>query len=541
MARKAATTGNVGGCARLATWLALLGALGASVDNRSAWGQDPEAGRRIIAPDASVDRADGVAPSQGREGINPPMTLPPLGPQGRVAAAENQEVINFSRALALVSGQNPQVAFANEQIHEAFAQLRGARVLWLPSIQAGINYQNHDGPLQNSDGSITMANRSALEAGLGMYAVGGGAPAIPGVTAKFAVADAVFQPRIAGQQVAARQDAAKSTNHDFLLYVAVAYLDLLRAFQQQAIARDTLIHAEQLAELTAAFARSGQGSQADADRAQTELALRRNALAQAAVQAQLASARLVELLHLPPGCVLVPEEPTLVPIELVSRDAAAARLVADGLSHRPELAESRHLVAEAVGRLDRERYAPLLPNLLVDVSQGGFGGGQGSTVADYRGRFDFDATAYWQLRNFGFGDAVARDGARSRLEQAKLVQVRVMDQVAREIVEAHAQTKSLCGQVVVAESGIRVAGDSYQRNLARIRGGQGLPLEVLQSIQALDQSRREYLRAVGDYDEWQFRLYRALGCPIPDAANPTNGASARRSRKTDLATIRVFG
>ena len=385
------------------------------------------------------------------------------------------------------------MAFANEQIREAFAQLQGARVLWLPSIQAGINYQNHDGPLQNSDGTITVANRSALEAGLGMYAVGGGAPAIPGVSAKFALADAVFQPHIAGQQVAARQDAAKATTHDFLLYVAVAYLDLLRAFQQQSIAQETLSHAEQLADLTAAFARSGQGAQADADRAQTELAARRNALAQAMVQAQLASARLVELLHLPAPCLLVPEEPTLVPIELVSREAAAAQLIADGLSHRPELAESHHMVAEAVGRLDRERYAPVLPNLLVDVNQSGFGGGPGSTVTDFRGRFDFDATAYWQLRNFGFGEAAAREGARSRLEQARLVQARMTDQVAREIVEAHAQSTSLRGQIVVAESGIRVAGDSYQRNLARIRGGQGLPLEVLQSIQALDQSRREYL------------------------------------------------
>ena len=95
-----------------------------------------------------------------------------------------------------------------------------------------------------------------------------------------------------------------------------------------------------------------------------------------------------------------------------------------------------------------------------------------------------------------------------------------MDQVSREIIEAHAQSASLRGQIAVAESGIRVAGDSYRRNLERIRGGQGLPLEVLQSIQALDQSRREYLRAVGDYDEWQFRLYRALGCPIPAAASP---------------------
>jgi len=441
-------------------------------------------------------------------------------PQGRAIPAANQEVISFSRALALVSGQNPQVAFANEQIRGAFAQLRGAKVLWLPSIQAGINYQNHDGPLQNSNGSITDANRSALEAGLGMYAVGGGAPAIPGVSAKFAVADAVFQPRIAGQQVAAQQHAATATTHDFLLNAAVAYLNLLRAFQQQAIAQETLNNAQKLADLTAAFARAGQGNQADADRMQTEVAVRRNAMAQATAQVQVASATLVEVLNLPPDRTLVPEEPTIVPIELVSHEAHAGQLVNDGLSHRPEIAQSRHLICAAEEQLNRERYAPLLPNVLVDASQSGFGGGPGSTVTDYTGRFDFDATAYWQIRNFGLGEVAARDGARSRLEQVRLIQVRLSNQVSREIIEAHAQSQSLRGQIVVAESGIRVAGESYQRNLERIRGGQGLPLEVLQSLQALDQSRREYLRAVGDYNEWQFRLYRAMGCPIPQGASP---------------------
>jgi outer membrane protein TolC len=489
--------------------------------------QSPEAGPPVVAYGKGADRGNGVAPTEGQEVVSPPVLSGPQQLQGRAGPVENQEVISFPKVLALVVGQNPQVAFTNEQINEAFAQVRGAKVLWLPSIQAGINYQNHDGPLQNSDGTITSASRSALEAGLGMYAVGGGAPAIPGLSAKFAMADAVFQPRIAGQQAAARQQAATATTHDYLLFVAVAYLDLLRAFQQQAIAQETLIHTEQLADLTAAFARSGQGSQADADRAQTELAVRRNAAAQAAVQAQIASARLVELLNMQAGRVLVPEETTLVPIDLVSREAAAAQLIADGLSHRPELAESQHLVAEAVGRLDRERYAPLLPSLLLDVSEGGFGGGPGSTVADFRGRFDFDATAYWQLRNFGLGEVAAREGARSRVEQARLVQVRLMDQVAREIIEAHAQATSLRGQIAVAEGGIRVAGNSYQRNLARIRSGQGLPLEVLQSIQALDQSRREYLRAVGDYDEWQFRLYRALGSPIPAVANPAGGSGTR--------------
>jgi outer membrane protein TolC len=514
MAGTPTTTGTANRCIRLAACLALVAVLSSGIAIRSARGQVPESGPRAIGPGVGTNSVAGGVPTENPEVISIPIPLSLPLPQD-AAPAENQEVISFSRTIALVTGQNPQIAFANERINESFAELKGARVLWLPSIQAGVNYQNHEGPEQNSNGTITAASRSALEAGLGMYAVGGGAPAIPGVTAKFSLADAVFQPRIAGQQVAVRQQAATATTHDFLLFGAVAYLDLLRAYQQQAIAQETLDHAEQLAQLTAAFARSGQGSAADADRAQTELALRRNALAQAAAQAQVASARLVEVLHLPPNCSLRPEEPTLVPIELVSHEATACQLVEDGLSHRPEVAESRHLVAEAGGRLDRERYAPLMPNVLLDASQGGFGGGPGSAITDFAGRFDFDATVYWQLRNFGLGDAAAREGARSRLEQARLIQVRLVDQVSREITEAHAQSQSLRGQIAVAEAGIRVAGDSYRRNLERIRGGQGLPLEVLQSIQALDQSRREYLRAVGDYDEWQFRLYRALGCPIP--------------------------
>jgi hypothetical protein len=50
--------------------------------------------------------------------------------------------------------------------------------------------------------------------------------------------------------------------------------------------------------------------------------------------------------------------------------------------------------------------------------------------------------------------------------------------------------------------------------MMRIRAGEGLPIEVLQSIHALDQARREYLRAVVDHNEAQFRLHRALGWPV---------------------------
>lgn len=49
------------------------------------------------------------------------------------------------------------------------------------------------------------------------------------------------------------------------------------------------------------------------------------------------------------------------------------------------------------------------------------------------------------------------------------------------------------GQMATDEAAVKSATDSYTRNTARIREGQGLPIEVLQSIHALDQARREYL------------------------------------------------
>jgi outer membrane protein TolC len=471
------------------------------------------------------DPQDPFAPHESVAGENSPLPLQnPPGPL-RIDNAvlrtpnaperpENVCELDLSLALAMVSGQNPQVAFAAQRYREAYARLEAARVLWLPSIRAGVGYNKHEGVLQRSDGLVFDSSRGSLNSGFGVRSVGTGSPAVPGLVAEFHLTDAVFQPQIANRAAAARQAAARATTHDVLLETALAYLDLLQSIQDEAIVEDTLKHAQQLADLTATFARAGQGSQADADRARTELVVRKNDLTRAGERIKVASARLGELLRVDPTTILLPREPTVVPIELVARETPARELLATGLSNRPELAESEHLVCEAVYRYRREKYAPLLPSAFLGVSYGGFGGGTGSTVDNFRDRFDFDAGAYWELRNLGFGESAAREVERARYQQARMREVQVMDRVAREVVEAHVQVQARYGQIAVAESGIEAATDSYQRNMQRIRAGEGLPLEVLQSIQALDRARHEYLRTVVDYNQAQFRLHRALGWPI---------------------------
>lgn len=430
--------------------------------------------------------------------------------------------IDLLTALEITAGQNPRVSFAQARVREAYAGLQSANSLWLPSIRTGFNYNKHEGKIQDVVGTIIDTSRGSLYTGLGAQAVGASSPAVPGIYMNFHLRDALFNPRIAERALAAQRRAGQAAVNDVLLDTSLAYLDLLEAAQTKAVADDTAAHASTLAELTTSFAKAGQGLDADADRALTELAVRQIEAQRTVENVRVASARLARLLSQDQSHTLVPDEPELTPIEMVDITPGLHDLLAIGLSNRPELAESQFLVAVAVERLRREKAAPLVPSILLGASYGGNGGGLGSDINRFGDRFDGDVAAYWEVRNLGFGEQASRNGAGSRVQQAVFQRVQVMDQVAAEIAEAFAQVEIRKTQIETSRSGIRAAELSYSRNSERIENGQGLPIETLQSIQALDQARRLYVRTVADYNRAQFRLHRALGWPALTYA-PTTG------------------
>jgi outer membrane protein TolC len=433
-------------------------------------------------------------------------------PQPEAVASEYS--LDMSTALALVAGQNPQVGFARARIREAYSNLQAANVLWLPTIQSGVSYHRHEGNLQDVAGAIVDVNRSSLQAGLGAGAVGAGTTPQPGLVAQFQMVDALFQPRIAERNLWAQQHARDAVLNDQLLEAAVAYQELLRAYQLQAIANETVANSEKLVRLTTDFAKAGQGTLADADRSQAELALRRNNVARSEEAVAVAAARLAQVLSLGGNQVIRPIETAVTPIDLLPLESAPQEIVATALTGRPELRESRDLVAAACERLRRERYAPLVPSVLLGASYGGFGGGMGDTVADFNDRTDFDAVAVWQIRSLGFGEQAACDAAGARVQQARLREIQVMDLIAREVTEAQARVHARRNRIAVAQAGIQSARDSYDRNFSRIREGQGLPIEVLQAIQSLDATQRELVDATVDFNVAQFQLQRALGWPV---------------------------
>ncbi|WP_166819689.1 TolC family protein [Thalassoroseus pseudoceratinae] len=427
--------------------------------------------------------------------------------------------MNLPTVLSMIGGQHPVVGFARWRVQEAYAELDRARVLWLPSIQPGFSYHKHDGNYQASDGDIVDVNRNSLQYGLGAGATGAGTTNTrPGLIAQFHLADAIFQPEIAEKTAWARGHAASGVLNDQLRDAALAYQNLLDAEQDLRIIEDTRSRTADLAKITNDYAEAGEGLQADADRLKTELMLVDNRLVSARERIEVASANLAQTLSIDAGRPIVPLDPTVMPLELATLDAEPSALIPIGLSNRPELKEAQALVAAACERYQREKYAPLVPSLLMGFSTGDFGGGLGTEVDDVASRYDFDAVVTWEIRQLGFGESAARRESQALVEQAKYAKLRTMDRVAREIVEAHSQVRHRRHRIEITRQAIETAEDSYERNLSRIEDGQGLPLEVLQSVQALEDARRAYLRAVIEYNEAQFRLQWALGWPV-DSTN----------------------
>lgn len=422
--------------------------------------------------------------------------------------------INLPTALAMIGGQHPVVGFAQWRVQEAYAQLDRAKVMWLPSIQTGFNYRRRDGNYQAVDGAIVDVNLNSMNYGLGAGAVAAGSPTRPGVVAQFHLADALFLPKAAEKTAWARGHAASAVINQQLLNGGIAYIDLLEAYQDAEIIAAAVKRTSDLAEITENFAEAGEGLKSDADRTATELSLLQTRQLAVRERQLVASTRLARVLSIPMTSAILPQDTVAVPLEMMPQVSDEPSLISTGLSTRPELKESQALVAAACEVYKREKYAPFVPSVLLGFSSTSFGGGLGNNADNFGGRYDVDAMMVWETRNLGFGEGAARRERSAQVQQATFAKLRIMDQVAQEVAEANIQVGIRKQQVEMAKTAIVRARDSYQRNIDRIRDGQGLPIEVLQAIQALEASERAYLRAVADYNRSQLQLQWALGWPV---------------------------
>jgi outer membrane protein TolC len=496
----------------------------------------PDLSKRGASPGPARDSSGGDKQGPAKKGsADPLLDAPPYSGATPVIPEPVQECpVDLPAVLARAGVENPTIAIAQAEIRVALAAQLEARSLLLPSLNAGANYHWHEGTLQASFGGLRRTNgENSLYFGFGARTVAAETVTIPGLRFFAPLADAIFNPRAARDEVAARRYAATATRNNILLDVSTAYLNLLAAEGRLAVIRESERNIGEVVDLTVAHYRSGLGRRGDADRALSEAALFHRDAQAAEEEVAVTAARLAELLNLDPSVRLRTQDGPVQLFDLVNLNDPLEELIQVAVRNRPEMGQWSATIAATEVRLRQEQVRPFLPTLLVGFSAGGFGGGSnqvGYHMGKFGGRTDFDVLAYWTFQNFGLGNLANARRRRAEVGEAESERVIALNRVRDEVAEAYATSGARRRDVEVAKRQLATAQNGFRRDMEAARalvaeerpeGGvrRARPIEVLQSARLLAAARQELLLAVIRYDEAQFRLFVALGQP-PDLAAP---------------------
>jgi len=468
---------------------------------------------------------------------------PPVRSAGNPASIPGPNVlpIDLGTALRLAKAQNPEILLARQRVVEAAAlrQLAAARLL--PTLNAGSNYDIHNGPVQQANGNILSVNRSALYLGSGVGATAAGTVPIPGVFLAGNVAEGLYSLAVTRQVVRQREFADEALRGGVLLRVAWAYCELLRAEGHRAIADGDRDEAREILRLTAERARADAERRADVDRAGTELSRREAEIVRSEEASAVASARLCGLLSLDQSARLRPTDAWVVPSPVVPGPIPLPELIAMALLRRPEVGQSRAAIREAMLTLAGAKALPFSPTILLGFSSGSYGGGSNlvqPSFGKFNNRVDFDAVAYWTLRNLGVGNVALVRLAASRSRVVQFQQQAIFDLIRSEVAETYAQAHYGYALIETTERSVGSSVEGLGKDRDRLRRGAALPIEALDSLQRLARARGEYLDAIVDYNRAQFRLYVVLGQPPADYLAypvPASGVDPRGGRPASPA------
>lgn len=448
-------------------------------------------------------------------------TVPQMAAGSEGNSAGETYPIDLSSALALGGANNLQIQFVRERVSEAYLSLSEARLMWVPSLRAGIGYNRHDGRVQATEGEVIDASKNALFIGggaaWGSSPITGGAGPPARLVMDLSLADAWFTRLAARQTACAAQAASEATMNDTLLAIGSAYFDLVEAHGLLSNAQAGLEAADRMLDLTKKFTEQGQTSPSEVARAEAELGLWQQAVEDAKRLTITRSAELARLLRLDPRVTLVPGEDRIVALEIVKDSGGVDGLVNAGLANRPELRQYRHLVAAADENIRQEAWRPWLPNVAVGYSAGSFGGGPSGTFDNQGGRGDLDALAVWELQNLGLGNSVHHRQRQSQQRQTYFQYQMIRDRVAAEVTTAAADIASYRHQMQTTTDSIQAADRTVRLTEQRINQGVALPIELIQAIRARATAQDAYTKALTSQNRSQLRLLRAIGQP------PTSG------------------
>jgi outer membrane protein TolC len=428
--------------------------------------------------------------------------------------------INLATALRLSDARPLVVAAAQSSVWVAEAELTRAKVLWIPTLNLGFDYVRHDGGGPDfNKGIMTAPSVNFFYGGAGW-------------TGSISSTDAIFQPLAARQVLNSAHWDIQAAKNDALMQTADAYF---RVHQYRGIYAGALYSVERGRELVERIANLSKEfvPSVEVDRARNMLADLEQQAVSARQEWRVSSADLTQVLRLDPRAVVEPLEHDHVQITLIDPGRSLDDLMPIALTNRPELASHQALVQAMMEQIRREKWRPLLPNIMINGFQtpyellqaGIFGLGPNSSMNQWRGRVDLSYQPLWQLDALGIGNLARIKEQRGMQSRAIIEFFRAQDTVAADVTRAQARVQSAAARVLQADRAMRTAiitfNGNYEGLTQTTRLGNVLvlvnrPQEAVFALQLLMVAFNEYFSTVADYNRAQFELFHALGYPASE-------------------------
>lgn len=147
-------------------------------------------------------------------------------------------------------------------------------------------------------------------------------------------------------------------------------------------------------------------------------------------------------------------------------------------------------------------------------------------------------TVGWQLQGMGFGNAAERREATAVNTQARIRLLAAHDRVKAQVVTTRAaltrnNERLWTAWQAISDKDGKPAGpvfESVRLNFERIRGGEGRPLEALDSIRGLNDTFEAFANGLSEYDRARFRLLVVLGVPSAALVDPARMPAPRAAQ-----------
>ncbi|MFN8544490.1 MAG: TolC family protein [Candidatus Binatia bacterium] len=420
-----------------------------------------------------------------------PHEMPLPAVQMRLIEEGKSLPIDLATGLALAQANNLDILAARAHLADARGVRNESLGYLVPEYHGSFTANRIDGEIQASFGNLERHTFNTF-----IPATGAALTLNPGRV--------VFDALAAHRSLAAAEHDSEQVTQDVLATVAQQYFALQEAQARIKIAEEALAASRQLARVGRDREAEGAGLKVDVARAEARAAADEVRLAEAERRLRNASVRLALTLKTDPAVMLFPLETVVRQRAIVDPTRPLEELTTRAAGSRPDLAAQLRRVTAAESRHTATWAGAVGPTIAGSVEESAVG----ERVSNLGERQIYGGFIGFRLSPASIGQVQA---AKARVEQARLAEERLAQQVTGDVIMARESVLTAGEQIEAALGGLRAAEAAFELSQVRFKGGVGIGLEVLDAQAALSEARSNVVTAIVTYDVAQVALLRALG------------------------------